>query len=50
MPVRCLGGLLQALAGVPDPRDPRGVRYRLPTFLAIEVCAMTAAGHNSLSR
>lgn len=41
-------GLLQALAGVPDPRDPRGVRYRLSTLLAIGVCAMTAAGHNSL--
>ncbi|MFE7752301.1 transposase family protein [Streptomyces sp. NPDC057428] len=41
-------GLLQALAKVPDPRDPRGVRYRLSTLLAIGVCAMTAAGHNSL--
>jgi hypothetical protein len=37
-------GLLQALAKVPDPRDPRGVRYRLATLLAIGVCAMTAAG------
>ena len=27
-------GLLQALARVPDPRDPRGVRYHLPTLLA----------------
>jgi hypothetical protein len=26
----------------------RGVRYRLATLLAIGVCAMTAAGHNSL--
>ncbi|WP_328380102.1 MULTISPECIES: transposase family protein [unclassified Streptomyces] len=41
-------GLLLALAKVPDPRDPRGVRYRLATLLAIGVCAMTAAGHNSL--
>ncbi|MEV0474145.1 transposase family protein [Streptomyces prunicolor] len=41
-------GLLQALAGVPDPRDPRGVRYQSATLLAIGVCAMTAAGHNSL--
>ncbi|MFF6780779.1 ISAs1 family transposase [Streptomyces sp. NPDC012510] len=41
-------GLLRALAKVPDPRDPRGVRYRLATLLAIGVCAMTAAGHNSL--
>jgi predicted transposase YbfD/YdcC len=42
-------GLLQALARVPDPRDPRGVRYRLATLLAIGVCAMTSAGHNSLA-
>ena len=41
-------GLLQALARVPDPRDRRGVRYRLATLLAIGVCAMSAAGHNSL--
>jgi hypothetical protein len=33
------GCLLQALAGVPDPRDRRGVRHRLPGLLA-----MTAAG------
>lgn len=31
-------GLLQALAKVPDSRDPRGVRYRLATLLAIGVC------------
>ncbi|MCA1224246.1 transposase family protein, partial [Streptomyces sp. 8L] len=41
-------GLLQALAKVPDPRDRRGVRYRLATLLAIGVCAMTGAGRNSL--
>ncbi|MET9774617.1 ISAs1 family transposase [Streptomyces sp. NPDC006367] len=41
-------GLLQALAKVPGPRDRRGVRYRLATLPAIGVCAMTAAGHNSL--
>ncbi|MFD4814380.1 transposase family protein, partial [Streptomyces sp. NPDC058425] len=39
--------MLQAPAKVPDPRDPRGVRYRLATLLVIGVCAMTAAGHNS---
>lgn len=32
-------GLLLALAKVPDPRDPRDVRYRLATLLAIGVCA-----------
>ena len=42
-------GLLDALALVPDPRDPRGVRYRLATLLAIGVCAMTTCGHNSLA-
>jgi hypothetical protein len=42
------GELLQALAKVPDPRDPRGARQRLATLLAIAVCAMPAAGHNSL--
>ncbi|WP_371666442.1 transposase family protein [Streptomyces sp. NBC_00289] len=31
-------GLLQVLAQVPDPRDPRGVRYQLATLLAIGVC------------
>lgn len=42
-------GLLDRLGQVPDPRDPRGVRYRLATLLAIGVCAMSAAGHNSLT-
>jgi hypothetical protein len=28
-------GLLDALESVPDPRDPRGVRCRLPTLLAV---------------
>lgn len=41
-------GLLDVLAQVPDPRDPRGVRYRLATLLAIGVCAMSAPAHNSL--
>jgi hypothetical protein len=34
---------LQALASVPDPRDPRGLRYPLAGLLAIAVLA-TAAG------
>jgi hypothetical protein len=42
-------GLLDRLAVVDDPRDPRGVRYRLATLLAIGVCAMSAAGHNTLA-
>ncbi|MFF4291790.1 ISAs1 family transposase, partial [Streptomyces sp. NPDC001633] len=42
-------GLLDALAQVPDPRDRRGVRFKLVTLLAVGVCAMTCAGHNSLT-
>lgn len=41
--------LLNALARVPDPRNPRGVRFRLATLLAVGVCALTSAGHNSLT-
>ncbi|WP_243715762.1 transposase family protein, partial [Micromonospora sp. KC207] len=36
------GGLLRALAAVPDPRDPRGVRYPLTALLAVAVCAVMA--------
>nr|WP_099502288.1 MULTISPECIES: transposase family protein [Streptomyces] len=32
-----------------DPRDRRGVRFPLATLLAVGVCAMTCAGHNSLT-
>ncbi|MEU8265337.1 ISAs1 family transposase [Micromonospora sp. NPDC048999] len=35
-------GLLHALAAVPDPRDPRGVRYPLAGLLAVAVCAVLA--------
>jgi predicted transposase YbfD/YdcC len=34
--------LLHALAAVPDPRDRRGVRYRLASLLAVAVCAVLA--------
>src|SRR3954466_15683255 len=34
--------LLTALARVPDPRDPRGMRYRLASLLAVAVCAVLA--------
>jgi hypothetical protein len=33
-------GLLAALAVMPDPRDPRGVRYPLASVLAVAVCAL----------
>ena len=39
-------GLLEALALVPDPRDPRGIRYELAAVLAVAVCA-TLAGARS---
>lgn len=35
-------GLLAALAVMPDPRDPRGVRYPLASMLAVAVCAVLA--------
>ena len=34
--------LLAALARVPDPRDPRGVRYPIVAMLTVVVCAMLA--------
>jgi predicted transposase YbfD/YdcC len=39
-------GLLDALSQVPDPRDPRGVRYDFVSVLAVAVCA-TLAGARS---
>ncbi|MFG2043908.1 ISAs1 family transposase [Dactylosporangium sp. NPDC048998] len=36
------GGLLHALAAVPDPRDPRGIRYPLAGLLTVAVCAVLA--------
>ncbi|MGW3608258.1 ISAs1 family transposase [Micromonospora sp. NPDC005161] len=35
-------GLLHALSAVPDPRDPRGVRYPLSGLLTVAVCAVLA--------
>jgi predicted transposase YbfD/YdcC len=40
--------LLDALAKVPDPRDPRGVRYSLSGMLALAVTA-TLAGYRSFA-
>src|SRR6266480_7854204 len=34
--------LVRALAQVPDPRDPRGVRHALPTAVAMAVAAVLA--------
>lgn len=35
-------GLLQALAKLPDPRSPQGLRYPLAGLLAVAVCAVLA--------
>ena len=40
--------LLTQLAGLPDPRDRRGLRYRLVSVLAVVVCAVLA-GAKSLA-
>lgn len=38
--------LLSVLAQVPDPRDPRGVRYPLAGMLAVAVCAVLAGARS----
>jgi predicted transposase YbfD/YdcC len=38
--------LLEALGQVPDPRDPRGRRYRLVPMLATAVCAVLAGARS----
>ena len=40
--------LIDALADIPDPRDPRGRRYRLPAVLALATAA-TLCGYRSYS-
>jgi len=42
------GGLLECLAAVPDPRDPRGIRHRLPVVLGLCQAAV-AAGCTSVA-
>lgn len=41
------GDLIDHLATIDDPRAPRGRRYSLPTLLALAVCALTSAGHDT---
>lgn len=38
--------LLSVLGRVPDPRDPRGVRYPLAGVLAVAVCAVLAGARS----
>jgi len=40
------GDLMSALTHVPDPRDPRGVRYPLAGMLAVAVCAVLAGARS----
>ncbi|WP_338672627.1 ISAs1 family transposase [Streptomyces sp. SCSIO 30461] len=42
-------GLLERLAEVPDPRDPRGVRHRLAAVLALTACAVLAGATSLLA-
>jgi hypothetical protein len=42
-------GLLERLAEVPDPRDPRGVRHRLAVVLALTACAVLAGATSLLA-
>jgi hypothetical protein len=44
------GQLLDLLATVADPRDPRGVRYRLSGMLAVAVSAVLAGAQTSSGR
>ena len=45
-PARAGQPLLDLLATVPDPRDPRGVRYRLSGMLAVAVSAVLAGARS----
>lgn len=42
-------GLLERLAEVPDPRDPRGVRHALTVVLALTACAVLAGAKSLLA-
>ncbi|MFE9859082.1 transposase family protein [Streptomyces sp. NPDC005780] len=42
-------GLLERLAQVPDPRDPRGVRHSLAVVLALTACAVLTGATSLLA-
>ncbi|WP_234042641.1 transposase family protein [Streptomyces marianii] len=42
-------GLLERLAEVPDPRDPRGVRHRPSVVRALTACAVLAGATSLLA-
>src|SRR4051794_29133712 len=41
--------LVAEFESIADPRGACGVRYRLASLLALVVCAMTPAGHDSIT-
>jgi hypothetical protein len=44
-----LPDLLERLAQVPDPRDPRGVRHPLMRLLALTACAVLTGARSLLA-
>jgi hypothetical protein len=42
-------GLLERLAEVPDPRDPRGIRHALGVVLALTACAVVSGATSLLA-
>lgn len=42
-------GLVERLAQVPDPRDPRGVRHALPVVLTLTACAVLTGATSLLA-
>ncbi|MGI5135422.1 ISAs1 family transposase [Streptomyces sp. CA-106110] len=44
-----VGSLVAEFESLTDPRGASGVRYRLSSLLALAVCAMTPAGHDSIT-
>lgn len=42
-------GLLERLAEIPDPRDPRGIRHALAVVLALAACAVLAGATSLLA-
>ncbi|MFJ8630945.1 transposase family protein [Streptomyces sp. NPDC093568] len=42
-------GLLERLAEIPDPRDPRGIRHALAVVLALGACSVLAGATSLLA-
>lgn len=49
LPLEGPSGLLELLKQVPDSRDPRGLRYKLSSLLALTVCALLCGCDNFLA-